>query len=62
MTQRYLTPEQLGLACYLWEQKGWNTLQIAEHLHVPESVVYRSLADRRDERFRMRSIVKRMAS
>lgn len=57
-----LTPEQLGLACYLWEQKKWDTLRIADHLNVCESVVYRSLADRRDERFRMRSIVKRMAS
>jgi ribonuclease D len=62
MTQRYLTPEQMGLACFLWEQKKWDTLQIAEHLKVQESVVYRSLAERRDERFRMRAIARRMAS
>jgi hypothetical protein len=61
MTGR-LTPDQMGLACFLWEQKKWHTLMIAEHLKVPESVVYRSLAERRDERFRMRAIARRMAS
>lgn len=64
-----LTPDQMARACYLWEQKGWNTLQIAEHLKLGdpkkdkfcESVVYRSLAERRDERARMRQFAKRMA-
>lgn len=58
----YLTSDQMAIACFLWTQKRWDTLMIAKRLHVAESVVYRSLAERRDERFRMRSIVKRMAS
>jgi hypothetical protein len=58
----HLTTKQMSLACFFWEKKKWDTLMIAEHLQVPESVVYRSLAERRDERFRMRAIVKRMAS
>lgn len=57
-----LTPDQMALACFYWEQKKWDTLMIAEKLRVPESVVYRSLAERRDERFRMKAIVRRMAS
>jgi hypothetical protein len=62
MTQRHLTADQMGLACFFWEKKKWDTLMIATHLNVPEDVVYRSLAQRRDERFRMRAIAKRMAS
>jgi len=55
-----LTPDEMARACFLWEQKGFDTKQIAADLSVCESVVYRSLAERRDERFRMRAIAKRM--
>lgn len=56
-----LTHDEMARACFLWEQKGFDTKQIAADLNVCESVVYRSLAERRDERARMRQFAKRMA-
>jgi hypothetical protein len=38
-----LTPDQMGLACSLWEQKKWDTLQIADARHRQEDGVVTSI-------------------
>lgn len=58
---KYLSGEQMAKAHLLWSQKKWDTLMIAKHLHVPEHVVWRSLAERRDQAARMREIAKKLA-
>jgi hypothetical protein len=59
---RYLTPEQMAKAHLLWSQKKWDTLMIAEHLKVPEHVVFNSLRERRERHRVMSEATKRLAA
>lgn len=69
--QRYLTPDQLARASYLWSERRWDTLMIAQHLRlVPddpdgrkgEHIVWRSLAEPRDRLARMREFANRVSA
>ncbi len=60
-----LTPDQMARACFMWDKQRQDTLQIAIALGLGregEVIVWRALAERRDERRRMNDFLKRMAA